>query len=186
MLLMMSYSLLCRSTNDAPRHPHLLWTAPTPGSHISNLFWVGVALGEASLVFMKPYYRCTRMTLGAQTRATTPFRHLPSHAWFLPHVPQTISHHPLSFLFLFTLSSKNLCSFLLFFSVHTPPSSTSLEAPVSAPLRLPSFNTCQDSWGTSYTARISFERTPQDVIIRIITGPYGWCYINVPSHTELS
>ncbi len=84
----------------------------------------------------------------------------------------------------FMLSSDR--SFLLPRLFFGPRSSTSLVVPVCAPLCLPSFNTCQDSRGTSYTARISFERAPQDVIIRIITGPYGWCYISVPSHTEPS
>lgn len=38
--------------------------------------------------------------------------------------------------------------------------------------------------GAAYTARNSFEGAPQDVVMRIITGPDGWCYISVPSHTH--
>lgn len=57
-LFLMSYSLLLRSTNDPPRHPRCLWTAPTQGWRISNLSVVDAALGEVlvSQVFNKPYW----------------------------------------------------------------------------------------------------------------------------------
>lgn len=159
----------------SPRHPRLLWTDPTRGWHISNLSRAGVALGEFFLRL-----RCLTSSAGAprwkrdsRLERQAPFAYLPLRAWFTPppplhNVPQTISHHPLS-----PLSS-----------VHTPPPSSSFEVPMCAPLCLLSFNTCQDSWGTSYIARISFKRAPRDVIIRIIAGPYGWCYISVPSLTR--
>lgn len=76
-----------------------------------------------------------------------PSRHLPSSALILPP--------------LHTLVQQISVASSPFFH---PPSSTYLEALVCAPVCLPSFNTCQPFWGTSYTARISFKRAPQDVI----------------------
>ncbi len=118
MLFLMSYSLLCRSTNDPPRHPRRLWTAPTPW-RISNLSGVGVALGEVlvSQVFNKPYWghRDKAGSSDSSARPPSDTSHpmpAPSPLWPLPHVPQTITHHPFSFFLLFTLSSADLCSFL--------------------------------------------------------------------------
>ncbi|CAB1448779.1 unnamed protein product [Pleuronectes platessa] len=74
------------------------------------------------------------------------------------------------FLILSKLSLADFCGF-------PPPPLLAIHLPHSPLFALSSclssFNTCQDSSGPGSTARISFERAPQDVIIRIITGPYG-------------
>lgn len=83
----------------------------------------------------------------------------------------TLSHHSI-LLFLFIFSSNRSITTSPFFSstlllFFLPPS-------LGAPVMIQSaFNTCQPSWGTSYTVRISFVRAPQDVIRGIITRPYG-------------
>lgn len=152
MLFLMSYSLLCRTTNDPPRHPRRLWTAPTPGWCISNLSGVGVAVGEVlvSQVFNKPYWGASRAPDPLQMPPFT--RPISSLLWppprhptptRLPRVPRTISHHALSFVLLFKLSSTDISVAppLPFpFSISTPPS-LSHHLPESACLRstLPAF-----------------------------------------------
>ena len=192
MLFLMSYSLLCCSTNDPPWHPRRLWTAPTPGWCISNLSGVCAALGEVlvSQVFNKPFWGHEDRAWRSEPRLV---HRSPSHACSVPPrdpSPMSLGPSPIVLLILPLHALVQLISVAS--SPIIRPHSTLLHLPRSACFALrsahpptPPFNTCQGSWGTSYTARISFERAPQDVIIRIIiTGPYGWCYISVPSHTE--
>lgn len=164
----------------SPRHPHCLWTAPTQGWHISNLSVVSDAMGEVfvSQVFNKPYWG-HKDERGSSDTSPQPPQAL------LENPPPHPSHH-----LLYSHSSSHsysratdLCNSVTPFLstlLPPPPSSKCLFALHSA--RTP--NTCQPSWGGSYTVRNSFERAPQDVVMRIIIRPDGWCYISVPSHTD--
>lgn len=94
----------------------------------------------------------------------------------------TLSHHSMLLFLIFIISSSRLVVTSPFFHSHSSSSSSSLSPSECLFVIQSAFNTCQPSWGTSYTVRISFVRAPQDVIREIITGPYGWCYVTVPSY----
>lgn len=176
----MSYSLLLHSTNDPPRHLRCLWTAPTQGWRISNLSGVDAALGEVlvSQVFNKPYWGHWNEAGELWLEPPQPPPDTLAAPSLLDNPPPCPSHHlPSSALILPPLHTLVQQISVASSPLFHPPSSTYLEALVCAPVCLPSFNTCQPSWGTSYTARISFKRAPQDIIM-----PYGWCYINVLSN----
>lgn len=137
-------------------------------------------MGEVfvSQVFNKPYWGHQDESRSSDTSPQPPQA-------LLENPPPHTSHHLLC-----SHSSSHSCSRptdlcnsvtpFLSTLLPPPPSSKCLFALHSA--RSP--NTCQPSWGGSYTVRNSFERAPQDVIMRIIIRPDGWCYISVPSHTD--
>lgn len=69
----------------------------------------------------------------------------------------TLSHHSLLLFLIFIISSNR--------SVTTSPTLLLFLPPSERLFVIQSaFNTCQPSWGTSYTVRISFVRAPQDFI----------------------
>ena len=102
MLFLMSYSLLCCSTNDPPWHPRRLWTAPTPGWCISNLSGVCAALGEVlvSQVFNKPFWGHEDGAWRSELRLAHPS---PSHACSIPSrdpSPMSLEPSPIILLIL--------------------------------------------------------------------------------------
>lgn len=132
-----------------------------------------------SQVFNKPFWGHEDGAWRSELRLAHPS---PSHACSIPSrdpSPMSLEPSPILLLILPPLHAL-VQPISVASSPIIRPHSTLLHLPRSACFALRSappphsFNTCQGSWGTSYTARISFERAPQDVIIRIIiTGPYG-------------
>lgn len=136
-------------------------------------------MGEVfvSQVFNKPYWGHQDESGSSDTSPQPPQA-------FLENPPPQPSHHlcSLSRSHSYSRPTDPCNSVTPFLStlLPPPPSFKCLFALHSA--RSP--NTCQPSWGGGYTVRNSFERAPQDVIMRIIIRPDGWCYISVPSHTD--
>lgn len=121
MLLMMSYSLLCRYTNDPPPDAHAVFELLPPQGDAQPI-WCGRRERCLRLLCLINPTRCTR-----RSDSSTPFRYHPSYD------PSPMSLKPSSSLIL--PPPQPLCSFLLSFPstlLPLPPPSKRLFALHSA------------------------------------------------------